>query len=109
MTLTFTLVTWFLFATHSLIMIIICDKLFSNPTMHNKVMGRTRTGLTEVYAQSLSADCNLDLNLATWFLIVAHHLVMMIICAKLISNPTMHKKVMGRTQTSLCTKFKCKL
>ena len=42
-------------------MMIICAKLFSNPTMHNKVMGRTRTGFTEVYAQSLSADCDLDL------------------------------------------------
>ena len=29
--------------------------------MHNKVMGRTQTGFTEVYAQSLSADCVLDL------------------------------------------------
>ena len=39
---------------------IICAKLFSNPTMHNKVMCRTRTGFTEVYAQNLSADCDLD-------------------------------------------------
>ena len=46
---------------HRLIMIIICATLFSNPTMQNKVMGRTRTGFTEVYAQSLSADCDLDL------------------------------------------------
>ena len=30
--------------THRLIMIIICAKLFSNPTMHNKVMDRTQTG-----------------------------------------------------------------
>ena len=40
------------------------DYLFQiilNPTMHNKVMGRTRTGSTEVYAQSLRADCDLDL------------------------------------------------
>ena len=29
--------------------------------MHNKVMDRTWTGFTEVYAQSLSADCDLDL------------------------------------------------
>ena len=29
--------------------------------MHNKIMGRTQTGFTEVYAQSLSADCELDL------------------------------------------------
>ena len=37
-----------------------------NPTMADKVMGRTRTGFTEAYAQSLSAECDLDL--ATWFL-----------------------------------------
>ena len=29
--------------------------------MHNKVMGRTQTGFTEVYAYSLSADCDRDL------------------------------------------------
>ena len=29
--------------------------------MHNKVMDRTQTGFTEVYPQSLSADCDLDL------------------------------------------------
>ena len=29
--------------------------------MHNKVMDRTETGVIEVYAQGLSADCNLDL------------------------------------------------
>ena len=34
---------------------------FLNFTMHNKVMSRTRTGFTEVYEQSLSADCDLDL------------------------------------------------
>ena len=28
--------------------------------MHNKVMGPTRTGFTEVYAHSLSVDCDLD-------------------------------------------------
>ena len=61
MTLTFDLATWLLFATYCLIMIIICDKLFSNPTMHNKVLSRTRIGFTEVYAQSLSAECDLDL------------------------------------------------
>ena len=47
-TLTSDLATWFLFATHRLVMIIICAKLFSNLNMHNKVMGRTRTGTTEV-------------------------------------------------------------
>ena len=36
-------------------------KYFLNPTMNNKVNGRTRTGYTEVYAQSSSADCDFDL------------------------------------------------
>ena len=94
-TVTFDLATWFLFAIHRLVMIIICAKLFSNPTMHNKLMGRTKTGFTEVYAQSLSVDCDL----ATWFLFATHRLVMIIICATLFSNPTMHYKVMGRTRT----------
>ena len=60
-TLTFDLAIWFLFATHCLVMMIICAQLFLNPTMHKKVLDRTRTGFTEVYAQSLSADCELDL------------------------------------------------
>ena len=46
-TLTFDLATLFLFATHRLVMMIIYAKLFSNPTMHDKVMGRTRTGVTD--------------------------------------------------------------
>ena len=29
--------------------------------MHNNVMGQTRTGFTDIYAQSLSADFDLDL------------------------------------------------
>ena len=42
-------------------MMIICAKLFSNTTKHIQSMGRTRTGLTEDYAHSLSADCDLEL------------------------------------------------
>ena len=71
-TLAFDLATWFLLTTHRLVIMIIsgkyrlvtmiiCVKLFSNPTMHNKVMGRTQTGFTEVHAQSFSADRDLDL------------------------------------------------
>ena len=93
------LATWLLFATHRLAMMIICAKLFSTLTMHNKVMGRTRTGTTEDYAESLRADCDLDFDLAIWFLFPTHRLVMMIICAKLFSNPITHNKVMDRTQT----------
>ena len=85
-TLTFNLATRFLFATHCLVMIFIGAKLFSNPT--NKVIGRIRTGSTEVYAQSLSANCHVDL--VTWFLFATHRLVILIICAKLCSNPVIH-------------------
>ena len=60
-TVTFDLSIWFLIATHRLVMTIICANLLSNPTMHHKVVDRTRTGSTEVYAQSLSVDCDLDL------------------------------------------------
>ena len=60
-TLTFDLATWFLIMTHCLVMRIICAKLFLNPTMHNKIMGRTRTGSTEVNAKSLSVHYDLDL------------------------------------------------
>ena len=42
-------------------MMIICTKISSNPTTHDKVMGWAQTGVTEAYAQSLSADCDLDL------------------------------------------------
>ena len=40
-TLTFDLATWFLHGTHHLVLMIIPAKLFSNPTMHNEVMGQT--------------------------------------------------------------------
>ena len=39
-TLTFDLATWFLIATYPLVMITICAKLFTNPTIHDKVMGQ---------------------------------------------------------------------
>ena len=56
--------------------------------------------------------CDLDFYLATRFLFATHPLIMITICAKLLSNPTMHNKVMGRTWagfTGLCIKFKCGL
>ena len=34
---------------------------FKNLTMHDKISGRTQTGFTEAYAQSLRVDCDLDL------------------------------------------------
>ena len=184
MTLTFDLATGFLFETHYLVMMVICAKLFSNPTMHNKLIDRARTGFTEVSAQSLSADWGwsggamllgkllvpgrptiwiavgqgptalavgagggcLDIfiliyhffplspslwetaryrlkyclkgplypkptnqpkvrtvtfDLATWFLFATHYLIMMIICAKLFLNPTLHNTWVGHEQVSL--------
>ena len=41
MTLTFDLATWFLFVTHSLVMMIICAKLFSNSTMQDTFLEQT--------------------------------------------------------------------
>ena len=96
----FDLATWFLFATYRLVMMIICVKLLSNPIMYIKVMGRTRTGFTEVYHKVYVRTVTLMFDLVTWFLFATYRLVMMIICAKLFSNPTMHNKVMGQTRTS---------
>ena len=105
MTLIFNLATWFMFATHRLIMIILSAKLLSNPSMHNKGMSRTRTGFTDLCTK-FNADYDLDLRPSAWFLLATHLSVMMIICAELLENPTMHNKVMGRTQpgfTEICT------
>ena len=103
MTLTYDPATWFLFATYHLIMMIICVTFFKNPTTHDKVIGRTRTGFTEAYAQSLRSDCDLDFNLTTWPLFAIHRLILIIICAKLFSNSTMHNTVIwvGHEQVSL--------
>ena len=49
--------------------------------MQYKIMGWTQTGFTKAYAQNLSVICDLDL----W------PSIMMIICAKLFSNPTMQE------------------
>ena len=95
MTLTFNLATWFLFATHRLIMIFICIKLFLNPTMHKKLwVGHEQVSLKSVHRVKVRT-VTLTFDPATWLLFATHFLVMMIICAKLFSNPTMHSKVMG--------------
>ena len=60
-TLIFDQAIWFPFVTHHLVMIIICAKLFLNLTMHEEVMGQTQTDFTAAYAQSLRANCDLDL------------------------------------------------
>ena len=57
---TFDLATRLLFATHRLVMMIICAKIIFKSHYASHVMGRKRTGSTEVYAQSLSSDCDLD-------------------------------------------------
>ena len=93
-------------------MMIICAKQFSNHIMHNKVMG----GHEQVSLKSMHKvqvrTVTLTFDLAIWILTATYRLVMMIICAKLFSNPTMHNKVMGRTRTGftgLCIKFKWEL
>ena len=99
-TLTFNLATWFLFATHCPVVIIICAQLFLNPLCITKLWVGQKTGSTEVYAQSLSADC--DLNLWPSNMVYVHdtsschddHL-----CQIIFSNPTMHDKVMDGTRT----------
>ena len=151
MTLTLELVTCFLFATHCLVMMIICVTLISNLTMHDKVTGQTQTGFTEAYARSFSADCDLHLwpsdtvlmcntsfcidnhlcwvifkshhawqrywpdtnrfywSICTKFksrlplwpmtLFATHHFVIMIIYARLFTNPNRLDKVIGQTLT----------
>ena len=71
-------------------MIIICAKLFLNPTMHYKVMGRTRTGFTEVYAQSLSTDCDLDLSPSDMVLVRDTSSCHDDQLCQIISNPVMY-------------------
>ena len=98
-TLTFDLARWFLFMTQRLVMVIICAKLYSNLTMHNKVIGRTRTGSTEVYAQSLSVDCDLDLCPSDMVLVRDTSSCHDDHSCQIIIKSTMHNRVMGRTRT----------
>ena len=51
--------TWFLFATHILSWWSFVPTYFLK-SCHDKVIGRTRTGFIEAYAQSLRVDCDLD-------------------------------------------------
>ena len=50
-TLVFDLATWFLFATHRLVIMIICAILFSNPFMYGLVMARTRFWNTHTHTE----------------------------------------------------------
>ena len=57
-------------------------------------MGGPRTGFTEAYAQSLSADCDLDLEICEMVLVRYTSSY----CAILCLNPTMQDEVIGRTR-----------
>ena len=46
--------------------------LFSDPTNLDKVIGRTRIGFTVAYAQSLSANCDLDLAHSDMYFCLQH-------------------------------------
>ena len=56
-TLTFDLATWFLFATHRLVMMIICTKLISNPIMYSYVMAGARFWNTQTHTQRVNSIC----------------------------------------------------
>ena len=57
----FVLATQSLFSFDHLVTMSMCAKLVLNPRMQDRVHRRTRTGLIEAYAQSFSANCDLDL------------------------------------------------
>ena len=95
MTLTFELATLSLFVAYCLVMMIICAKLFINPTIH-EVMGQIKTGFTKFKCRLF---VTLAFDLETWFLFSTDPFVMMLTCAKLFSKLTMHDKVMGQTRT----------
>ena len=75
-------------------MIVICATLLKIPKDMTKLWSDTNR-FTDFYSQSLSADLIFDLTI--WFFFTTHCFDMMIICAKLFSNPTMYDKVMDRT------------
>ena len=58
MALTYNLATWFLFATHHLIMMIICAKLFANPIMYGKLWPGHDSGThTHTHTQRVNSKC----------------------------------------------------
>ena len=91
-------------------MMIFWAQLLSNPTKLDKVMGRTQICFNEDYAQSLRANFDPDFDLAAWSFFRTHHLNIMIICAKLFSNPTcMTQLWAGHKQVSLKPMHKVKV
>ena len=69
------------------------------PSMHDKVIGRTRKGFTEAYAHILSSECDTDLWPCKMVLVCDtsacndNHLCL------IIFNPTMQEGVMDRTDS----------
>ena len=60
-TLTFDLATWFLLVTHRLVMMIICAKLFSNPTMQDTLLVHTNENThndTHTHTQRVNSICS---------------------------------------------------
>ena len=101
-TLTFDLATRLLFATHRLVMMITCVKLFLNPVMHNKLwVGNEQVPLKSMH-KVLVRTVTLTIDLAIWFLFATHCLDIIITCAKLFLNPAMHNKLwVGNEQVPL--------
>ena len=62
---------------------------------HRSLCTNFKSAFIVAYAQTLSMDYDLELELATLFLFATYHHVM-IIFAKLLINPTMNDKVMGQ-------------
>ena len=97
MTLTYNLETLFLFATHHLIMMIICANLsFKTPARMTKLLAEYKQNVLKPMHKFYVQTVTLTFDLAAWFLFTTRQLVMTIICAELFSNPTMHNKLMGR-------------
>ena len=67
--------------------------------MHNKVMGRTRTDFTEVCAQSLCAECDLDLCPSDMVLVRDTSSFHDDHFCQIIFKYSTHNKVIGRTRT----------
>ena len=72
---------------------------FQNPLCITKLwVGHEQVSLKSVHKVQVRT-VTLTFNLATWFLFTTQYLVIMIICAKLLLNPTMHNKLMCWTRT----------
>ena len=75
-------------------MIIICATLFINPNIDDKVMGRHEQVSLKCMHKVIVQTVTQTFDQTTCFLFMTHCFVLMIICTKLFSNPTMLEKVM---------------